>query len=114
MKCQFKIGDYVTYDDGYDKQLECQIMFIDETDPKKPYWLVFISSDDNTEPDWPAVDTIDDEDYAHISSDNSWLLKLKEQHKGKFCGWAAPRDLTLTPRLFTLDYIINILYHEIK
>lgn len=114
MKCQFKIGDYVTYDDGYNCRYECQIMFIDESDPHKPYWLAFLSSEDNSDPDWPAVDRINNDDYSHYSSDNSWLLKIKEQYKGKFCGWARPKEITLTPRLFTLDYIINILYHEIK
>lgn len=107
MKCQFKIGDYVTYNDGYEVTYECQIIFIDEADERKPYWLAFISSSNGSLPDWPLMEV-------------SYFVGREELHQcqrealGKHCGWAKQSELTLSPRLFTLDYIINILYHEIK
>lgn len=112
MKLRFKVGDYITYTDGYSSIIEGCIAFVDNTDPRKPYFIT--SKLEELKDSWSSIDELNVDEFDHIFGLQIALLSIKEKHKGEYCIWAEPRDLIPGNRLYTLDYIINILYHEIK
>lgn len=115
---KYKVGDYVNYDSEFGS-FECQIVFWDKEDKLKPYLVVFLPE----QKDFPyhqfcEVNNMDDdiERYNSNGITQEDLARLKEEHKGKYFEWPIIQLLTpiANPGVYTLDYIINILYHELK